>query len=225
MWWLSAVMGQHNRYTGDVLAYEALYGTGGAVVALTPDLSSAGDKEYDEEDVEIFRGDRAVLGGIEGGNQTASAPEAPAPAPAAPSDGDKVSTDTAPAPVGAYPHARRVGDMLYLSGVGPRQPGTNAIPGGPVRDDAGDALDYDIAAQTEATIENVRKILEASGSSLDQVVDITAFLIDMDRDFQGYNQTYAKHFASIGPTRTTLAIRALPTPIAVELKVIARAGT
>ena len=114
--------------------------------------------------------------------------------------------------------------LLYLSGVGPRQPGTNAIPGGPVRDDSADALDYDIAAQTEATIENVRKILEASGSSLDQVVDITAFLIDMDRDFQGYNQTYAKHFASIGPTRTTLAIRALPTPIAVELKVIARAG-
>lgn len=227
MWWLSAVMGQHNRYTGDVLAYEALYGTGGAVVALTPDLSSAGDKEYDEEDVEVFRGDRAVLGGLEGGAQTDSAPEAPAPkaAAAAPSDGDKVSTDTAPAPVGAYPHARRVGDMLYLSGVGPRQPGTNAIPGGPVRDDSGDALDYDIAAQTEATIDNVRKILEASGSSLEQVVDITAFLIDMDRDFQGYNQTYAKHFASIGPTRTTLAIRALPTPIAVELKVIARAGT
>lgn len=226
MWWLSAVMGQHNGYTGDVLAYEALYGTGGAVVTLTPDHSSAGDKEYDEEDVEVFRGDRAVLGGVEGGG--AEPPPAPAvtqsPTAAAPSDGDKVSTDTAPAPVGAYPHARRVGDMLYLSGVGPRQPGTNAIPGGPVRDDSGAALDYDIAAQTEATIDNVRKILEASGSSLEQVVDITVFLIDMDRDFKGYNEVYAKHFASIGPTRTTLAIRALPTPIAVELKVIARAG-
>lgn len=225
MWWLSAVMGQHNGYHGDVLAYEALYGTGGAVVTLTPDHSSAGDKEYDEEDVEVFRGDRAVLGGVEGGG--AEPPPAPAvtqSAAAAPSDGDKVSTDTAPAPVGAYPHARRVGDMLYLSGVGPRQPGTNAIPGGPVRDDSGAALDYDIAAQTEATIDNVRKILEASGSSLEQVVDITVFLIDMDRDFKGYNEVYAKHFASIGATRTTLAIRALPTPIAVELKVIARAG-
>jgi len=227
MWWLSAVMGQHNRYTGEILAYEALYGTGGAVVALTPDLTSAGDKEYDEEDVDVFRGDRAVLGGIEGENEAGLASEeAPAPeAPAAPADGDSVSTDAAPDPVGAYPHARRVGDMLYLSGVGPRQPGTDEIPGGPVRDDAGAALNYDITAQTEATIENVRKILEASGSSLDQVVDITAFLIDMDRDFQGYNQAYARHFASIGPTRTTLAIRALPTPIAVELKVIARAGT
>ncbi len=231
MWWLSAVMGQHNRYTGDVLAYEALYGTGGAVVALTPNLSSAGDKEYDEEDVDVFRGDRAVLGGLEGSLSSAPAvpvtspkAEASVAAPSAPSDGEKVSTDAAPAPVGAYPHARRVGDMLYLSGVGPRQPGTNAIPGGPVRDESGASLDYDIAAQTEATIENVRKILEASGSSLEQVVDITVFLIDMDRDFAGYNETYAKHFASIGPTRTTLAIRALPTPIAVELKVIARAG-
>ena len=218
-------MGQHNGYTGDVLAYEALYGTGGAVVTLTPDHSIAGDKEYDEEDVEVFRGDRAVLGGVEGGDTEPPPAPAVTQAPAAaPSDGDKVSTDTAPAPVGAYPHARRVGDMLYLSGVGPRQPGTNAIPGGPVRDDSGAALDYDIAAQTEATIENIRKILEASGSSLEQVVDITVFLIDMDRDFKGYNEVYAKHFASIGPTRTTLAIRALPTPIAVELKVIARAG-
>lgn len=219
LWWLSSVMGAHNRYTGEVLAYEALYGTGGAVVALAPDRSSAGDKEYDEEDVEIFRGDRAVLGGLE-----TVAAELPLPA-AAPSDGDKVSTDAAPAPVGAYPHARRVGELLYLSGVGPRQAGTNEIPGGPVRDASGAALDYDIAAQTEATIDNVRKILEAAGSSLERVVDITAFLIDMDRDFKGYNKAYAKHFAGIGPTRTTLAIRALPTPIAVELKVIARAGT
>ena len=175
--------------------------------------------------MEGFRGDRAVLGGVEGGDTEPPPAPAVTQAPAAaPSDGDKVSTDTAPAPVGAYPHARRVGGMLYRSGVGPRQPGTNAIPGGPVRDDSGAALDYDIAAQTEATIENIRKILEASGSSLEQVVDITVFLIDMDRDFKGYNEVYAKHFASIGPTRTTLAIRALPTPIAVELKVIARAG-
>jgi len=230
MWWLSAVMGQHNRYTGEVLAYEPLYGTGGAVVVLSPDESSTGDKEYDEEDVEIFRGDRAVLGGLEDAGDASVPADSSAPAADAPilaaalADGEQVLTDTAPAPMGAYPHARRVGDLLYLSGVGPRQPGTNAIPGGPVRDESGTALDYDIEAQTEATIENVRKILEASGSSLDQVVDITAFLIDMDRDFQGYNTTYAKHFAAIGPARTTLAIRALPTPIAVELKVIARSG-
>jgi 2-aminomuconate deaminase len=111
--------------------------------------------------------------------------------------------------------------MLYLSGVGPRQPGTNAIPGGPVRDAAGNPREYDVAAQTRATIENVRKILEASGSSLEHVQDVTAFLIDMDRDFETFNKVYAQAFGKIRPTRTTLAVQALPTPIAVELKVIA----
>jgi reactive intermediate/imine deaminase len=223
MWWLSAVMGQDNRYTGKVLAYEALYGTGGAVVTLSPDHSSAGDKEYDEEDVEVFRGDRAVLGGFEGA-PPAEVQRPAATAQSASTDPDRFSTDSAPAPVGAYPHARRVGDMLYLSGVGPRQPGTNAIPGGPITDPSGAPRDYDIAAQTAATIENIRKILEAAGSSLEQVVDITVFLVDMERDFTAYNEVYAQYFAEIGPTRTTLAIRALPTPIAVELKVIARVG-
>jgi len=225
MWWLSAVMGQHNRYEGDVLAYEALFGTGGAVITLTPTEASAGDKEFDEEDVEHYRGDRSVLGGMDPSAQPApQASEATPPAKsAAVGDGGQINTDAAPAPVGAYPHARREGDLLFLSGVGPRQPGTNAIPGGPVRDESGQANDYDVTAQTEAVIENVRKILEAAGSSLDQVIDVTAFLIDMDRDFQSYNAVYAKHFTSVGATRTTLAITALPTPIAVEFKIVARA--
>jgi 2-aminomuconate deaminase len=114
--------------------------------------------------------------------------------------------------------------LLYLSGVGPRQPGTDAIPGGAIRDADGAAQNYDIVAQTEAVIENIRRVLAAAGSSLDQVVDVTAFLVDMDRDFKGYNAVYAKHFTEIGAARTTLAVRALPTPIAVEFKVIARAG-
>ena len=126
--------------------------------------------------------------------------------------------------MGAYPHARRVGDLLFLSGVGPRQAGTDAIPGGPIRDADRNPLDYDIEAQTRAVIDNVRRILEASGSSLDRVLDVTTFLVDMDRDFQGYNKVYAELLGAIGPTRTTLAIRALPTPIAIELKVIAAAG-
>ncbi len=219
MWWLSAVMGQHNRYDGEVHAYAPLFGTGGAVITLTPSTDKAGNKEYDEEDVSVYRGDRSVLGSV------GTVAEKPAEtAPTAPArDGTLVNTDTAPAPVGAYPHARREGDLLFLSGVGPRQPGTNAIPGGPIRDGDGQPLPYDIEAQTEAVIENVRRILVAAGSSLEDVIDVTAFLVDMDRDFSGYNQVYAKHFTPIGATRTTLAISALPTPIAVEFKVVARA--
>jgi 2-aminomuconate deaminase len=132
-----------------------------------------------------------------------------------------VNTDAAPKPVGPYPHARRIGDLLYLSGVGPRQAQTNSIPGGPIKDENGAPLDYDIEAQTRACIENIKVILEASGSGIDKVLDVTSFLVDMDRDFKGYNKVYSEYFQDVGATRTTLAVRALPTPIAVELKVIA----
>jgi|TARA_B100001250_G_scaffold407876_1_gene429378 2-aminomuconate deaminase len=140
------------------------------------------------------------------------------------SDDGPIISDNAPHAVGAYPHARRVGDFLFLSGVGPRHPKTNEIPGGPIRDNDGNPLDYDIRAQTEACIENVRAILESSGASLENVVDVTSFLIDMDRDFEGYNEIYGEFFSSIQATRTTLAISALPTPIAVEMKVVANMG-
>jgi 2-aminomuconate deaminase len=105
--------------------------------------------------------------------------------------------------------------------MGPRQPGTDAIPGGPIRTADGQPRDYDVAAQTRATIENIAVVLEAAGSSLKDVVDVTVFLVDMDRDFATFNATYREYFTEIAPTRTTVAIRALPTPIAVELKVIA----
>ena len=214
MWWLSAVMGQHNRYDGDVLAYAPIHGTGATVTTLVPSASALGDKEFDEDDVEVFTGDRNVLGAA-----PASGPASP-PAPRRDSEPSAagaatVSTASAPRPVGAYPHARRVGDLLYLSGVGPRQV-DDSIPGGPITNP-----DYDIKAQTRAVIENIRVILEAAGSSLDKVVDVTAFLVDMDRDFAGYNEVYREVFEPIQATRTTLAIRALPTPIAVEFKVIA----
>ena len=135
---------------------------------------------------------------------------------------EPIRTDAAPTPVGAYPHARRFGELLFLSGVGPRQAGSNAIPGGPIHDAEGQALDYDVRAQTRAVIENVRIVLEAAGSSLDKVLDVTVFLVDMDRDFAGYNEVYAEYFTTIQAARTTVAIRALPTPIAVEFKVIAQ---
>lgn len=233
MWFLSALMGANNRYVGEVLAYEPVHGTGSAVVALTPTVASLGDKEFDEEDVERWTGNREVLDAppraefadAADDDDTDEVPELPKPPPAAPkaAPGVHVAASRAPKPVGAYPHARRVGDLLYLSGVGPRQPVTNAIPGGPIRYDDGSPRDYDIAAQTRATIENVKAILEESGSSLDKVIDVTAFLVNMDRDFAGYNAVYAEYFTDVGATRTTLAVSALPTPIAVELKVIARA--
>jgi 2-aminomuconate deaminase len=133
-----------------------------------------------------------------------------------------IRTSAAPAPVGAYPHARRVGDLLFLSGVGPRTPGTNAIPGN-VYDDAGTLIAYDIEAQCHQVFANVRAVLEASGARWQDLVDVTVFLTDMARDFAAYNRVYAEYFADAAnaPCRTTLGITALPTPIAIELKCIA----
>lgn len=131
-----------------------------------------------------------------------------------------VRTDQAPAPVGAYPHARRVGDLLFLSGVGPRTPGSNAIPGN-VYDAAGKLVDYDIEAQCRQVFANVRAVLEASGARWEDLVDVTVFLTDMARDFPAYNKLYAEYFAGVDACRTTLGITALPTPIAIELKCIA----
>lgn len=131
-----------------------------------------------------------------------------------------VRTDAAPAPVGAYPHARRVGNLLFLSGVGPRQPGTNAIPGN-VLDADGKLVAYDIEAQCRQVFANVRAVLEASGARWEDLVDVTVFLTDMARDFPAYNKQYAEHFAGVDACRTTVGITALPTPIAIELKCVA----
>jgi len=219
-WWMASVMGQHNNYDGEVMAYAALNGSGGAVISLTPTSGSIGDKEFDEDDVEVYRGDRNVLDTGDGAGDLQAPGGVDGPLI---TDERAVNTKKAPEPVGAYPHARREGDLLYLSGVGPRQPGSDAIPGGAIEDADGAPQDYDIEAQTRAVIENVRTILEASGARLEDVIDITTFLVDMKRDFKGYNKVYAEYFEPIQATRTTLAISALPTPIAVEMKVIARA--
>ena len=132
-------------------------------------------------------------------------------------------TEKGPSAVGAYPHLFKSGDFLFVSGMGPRTPDTNEIPGGPVRDADGNPLDYDIRAQTHSVINNVRVILEAHGSSLDDVVDVLVFLVDMERDFPVYNEVYSHYFAEVLPARTTVAVEALPTAIAIELKVIAKA--
>ena len=135
---------------------------------------------------------------------------------------DIIQTNTAPAPVGAYPHARRVGDLLLLSGIGPRMPGSNAVPGN-VYDAGGKLVGHDITAQSRQVLSNVRAVLQAAGAAWEDLVDVTVFLTDMAGDFAGYNAVWAEHFVdpATAPCRTTVGIMALPTPIAIELKCIA----
>ncbi|MGN7831325.1 RidA family protein [Pseudoxanthomonas sp. 22568] len=136
--------------------------------------------------------------------------------------GEGIRTTTAPVPVGAYPHARRVGPLLFLSGIGPRDPATDTIPGNDYFTD-GRVRSYDIQAQARAVFANVRAVLEASGARWEDLVDVTVYLTDMARDFKAYNQVWADYFpdAARAPCRTTLGITALPTPIAIELKCVA----
>ncbi len=129
-------------------------------------------------------------------------------------------SDSAPEPVGLYPHARQVGNLLFLSGVGPRSKDSEGIPGVEL-DENGNVISRDIEAQCRSVFENVRRILEDSGSSWDRIVDVTVFLTHMKEDFETYNRIYAEYFAENRPARTTIEISSLPTPIAIELKVIA----
>jgi 2-aminophenol/2-amino-5-chlorophenol 1,6-dioxygenase subunit alpha len=192
IWWLAALMGEHNRYDGKVWDYQPVWGTGAAIVELTPSEKELDfEKEFDETQVPAFAIPSGT--GLETHNVLAEAP---------------VVTEKAPKPVGPYPHARKAGDLLFTSGIGPRKPVTNEIPEG-------------IEAQTRSSIENIRTILEAAGSSLEKVLDVTVYLTDMKRDFDRFNKVYGEYFGTIQPTRTTVGVDSLPTPISVELKVIA----
>ncbi len=276
VWWLAAVSGAHNRYDGTVHAYEALYGTGAAVVGLVPTQKASLDKEYDEDAPEVYKGDRNVLGGsnpFETPDKVGDAPTKPlmalsprkakpasarsatsaargdeaddeetevwsgahssadedsgagypgAPSSPTPSAQAVVETKKAPVPYAAYAHARRVGDVLYLAGIGPRDPKTNATVGGPVYDERHKPLKYDIKAQTEQVLRNIETILKESGCTMEDVFDVSAFLIDMKDDFAGFNEVYNRWFGHIKPARTTVQVEALPGPIAVELKVVAK---
>jgi len=133
---------------------------------------------------------------------------------------DKLNSSRAPEPVGLYPHARRVGNLLFLSGVGPREKGTKIIPGVEL-DETGNIASYDIEKQCHSVFKNIKYILEDCGSSWDKIVDVTVFLTNMKDDFKTYNRIYAEYFKDNLPCRTTIEINCLPTPIAIELKVIA----
>lgn len=133
---------------------------------------------------------------------------------------DKINSGKAPEPVGLYPHARRLGNLLFLSGVGPRERGTTKIPGVEL-DEQGNIVSYNIETQCHAVFRNIRYILEDAGSSWENIVDVTVFLTNMKDDFKTYNRIYAEYFKDNLPCRTTVEINCLPTPIAIELKVIA----
>ena len=132
---------------------------------------------------------------------------------------EKITTNKAPKPVGLYPHARRVGNLLFLSGIGPRTV-NDEIPGLQL-DKNGNFITFDFEAQCRNVFDNVKIVLEESGSSWDKLVDVTVFLVNMKRDFHTYNKVYAEYFAAAQPCRTTLEINSLPTPIAIEIKCIA----
>jgi 2-aminomuconate deaminase len=131
-----------------------------------------------------------------------------------------IHTNAAAKPLGAYPHARKVGNLLFLSGIGSRSPIDNTIPGLEL-DAQGNIVKYDIVAECHQVFANVKAVLEASGSSWDKIVDVTVFLTNMKQDFPLYNKVYADYFSTVEACRTTVEIKSLPTPIAIELKVIA----
>lgn len=133
---------------------------------------------------------------------------------------DIINTGNAAKPFGSYPHARKVGNLLFLSGIGSRNPRDNSVPGLEMNA-AGDILKHDIEAECHAVFANVRAVLEASGSKWENIIDVTVFLTNMKDDFPVYNRIYGDYFSSVQPCRTTVEVKSLPTPISIELKVIA----
>jgi 2-aminomuconate deaminase len=195
--------------------YQPVWGTGNAIVELTPNERKQMDweKEFDEGPVPDLSAGAGT--GLETHNVLAEGPNVHQASEMSSQEDTAIRTERAPKPVGPYPHARRVGDFLFLSGIGPRKPGTGEIPG--LNADG----THDIEVQTRACIENVKAILEDAGSSLAKVLDVTVYLTDMKGDFAKFNEIYAEYFGTIQPTRTTVGVDSLPTPISVELKVIA----
>jgi 2-aminophenol/2-amino-5-chlorophenol 1,6-dioxygenase alpha subunit len=245
IWWLNGLAGKTNDFTGKVFGYEAVYGTGAAVTGLYPTraIKSLPGWVNDEADlVERFAGDKNKTGGTSAGSVAIATAALPAPgrrakeldqivtfeAPKSSAGTSRnISSSKAPPPVGPYPHAKRVGDFLFLSGVGPRKPGTKEIPG-VIVDASGDVVGHDVDVQTRAVLENIEAVLEEAGSKLQDVVDVQVYLTNMKRDFKKFNAVYGEYFGYEGgpsPTRTTVEVTALPTPICVELKVTAYLGS
>jgi reactive intermediate/imine deaminase len=209
-WWLNGICGESNEFTGKVLGYDAIYGTGNCVAVLSPKAAiRAMSRSSDGQSP------------IQGSARQAAKPHETTVKPSSPAGSAVIESSTAPEPVGAYPHARREGELLFLSGVGPRQKGTKKIPGVEL-DAEGNIVSYDVEVQTRSVIQNIQSSLEASGSSLEKVIDVQVYLTNMKKDFPTFNKVYAEFFKDVQATRTTIEVGALPTPIAVEFKVVAR---
>lgn len=250
IWWLNGLCGKTNDFEGRVFDYQPVWGTGAALIGLHPTrpIQSIPDWVNDEADlverlsVSKSPASSPVHHRVHASSGQAVKREALSSTAFAQEDlaqtrrslkesaeGVRISTSKAPPPVGPYPHARREGEFLFLSGCGPRKPGTKDIPGVTLSA-SGEVLAYDVEVQTRSVMENIQAILEASGCALDDVIDVQAYLTDMKRDFAIFNRVYGEYFGSrkdadgvpIGPCRTTVEVGALPTPIAVELKVVAR---
>ncbi|MGZ7039716.1 MAG: Rid family hydrolase [Thermoanaerobaculia bacterium] len=242
IWWLAALCGENNLYDGKVWDYQPVWGTGNALVELTPAPNKEIDFEKEFDETPLVAGAEEQGTGLESHNVLSEAPRVHEPSEMSSHDDFEerppaaewqdapratrratpltIVTPKAAPPVGPYPHAKRVGNLLFLSGIGPRRPVTGEIPG-LIRDGAGSVIGHDIEVQTRAVVDNVRAILEEAGSRLENVLDVTVYLTDMDRDFARFNKVYGEYFAAIQPTRTTVGVDSLPTPIAVELKIIA----
>lgn len=236
IWWLAGLCGESNSFTGKVHHYAPVWGTGNAIVELLPTapIFAREDPPSDPFDGEGMASERADLGSgplstpetsghaqplvepIQHSTKSQSAASANSR-----SDSRPIYAKSAAEPVGPYPHARREGEFLFVSGMGPREPGQKEIPGVTLNS-SGDIIAYDVEVQTRSTVRNIQAVLAAAGLSLEHVVDVQAYLTNMKIDFPVFNRVYGEYFGKVQATRTTIEVGSLPTPIAVELKVIAR---
>jgi len=228
MYWLSGVIGKSNLFRGEVYDYQPVWGSGAALVKLEKadtvfGANDSRNKDFDDVDIpevnlsQAPKGSSISLPSGNGVNKSANAETFSETE----SNDEMINASNAPLPVGPYPHARREGDLLFLSGVGPRSRSSKNIPGVEL-DENGEIIQYDVRVQTQSVIDNIRMILEAAGSSFDKIIDVQVYLTNMKSDFKAFNEVYAKNFVANQPTRTTVAVTALPTPIAVEFKVVAK---
>lgn len=225
IWWLAGLCGESNDFQGKVYNYKPVWGTGNALVELLPTapIGPRDDPPSDAYDGEGMQGtnDNENEEDQQSSVNATSVTGASRKSPIAKSDSQIIRATSAAEPVGPYPHARREGDLLFLSGIGPREPGKKEIPGVTLNE-RGEITAYDVEVQTRSTVRNIEAVLKAAGASIDNVIDVQVFLTNMKADFAKFNRVYGEYFTKAAPTRTTVEVGSLPTPIAVELKVIAR---